>query len=73
MSHAPDFQPRWRKASFSGNTTNCVEVAVLADGRVAVRHSQDPHGPMVSFSPSEWAAFIKGACHGEFHLDTLGR
>ena len=35
----------WRKSSYSGgNGGNCVEVAVLAGGRRAVRDSKDPAG-----------------------------
>lgn len=37
LSHA-----QWRKSSFSGNTGNCVEVAVTKSG-VAVRDSKNPH------------------------------
>jgi Domain of unknown function (DUF397) len=48
----------WRKSSYSGgNGGNCVEVAVLAGGRRAVRDSRDPAGPALTFSPSEWRAF----------------
>ena len=35
----------WRKSSFSGAVGNCVEIAPLPDGRVAVRNSRDPDGP----------------------------
>jgi hypothetical protein len=48
----------WRKSSYSGgNGGDCVEVAVLASGRRAVRDSKDPAGPALAFSPAEWRAF----------------
>jgi len=35
----------WRKSSYSGAVGNCVELAVLAGGRLAIRNSRDPEGP----------------------------
>jgi hypothetical protein len=32
----------WRKSSFSTDNGDCVEVAVLPDGQVAVRDSKKP-------------------------------
>lgn len=58
----------WRKSSASGNGGNdCVEVAFTDDG-VLVRHSRNASGPMLSFTHSEWRAFIAGAQNGEFEL-----
>lgn len=58
----------WRKSTKSGPLTdNCVEVAFV-DGLVAVRDSKDPRGPVLTFSTSEWDAFIGGAKEGEFDL-----
>ena len=37
--------PVWRKSSYSGAVGNCVEVAVLAEDRVAVRNSRNASGP----------------------------
>ena len=38
----------WRKSSYSGsNGGNCIEVTT-APGTVAVRDSNDPHGPMLT-------------------------
>ncbi|MFY1597352.1 DUF397 domain-containing protein [Micromonospora sp. WMMD737] len=55
----------WRKSSESLNG-DCVEVASLPDG-VAVRDSKNPGGPRLTFSRSEWHAFLQGANQGEFN------
>ena len=47
----------WRKASYSSNAGNCVEVAVNLPGVVAVRDSKDRHGPALTFTPAAWHAF----------------
>ena len=58
---------RWVKSSYSGPTGgNCVEVAFLAGGQVAVRNSRHPSGPALVFSAGEWDAFIGGARDGRF-------
>lgn len=57
----------WRKSSYSnGNGGACVEVADLGDGHRAVRDSKDPSGPVLRFTPAEWAAFTAGVRDGEF-------
>lgn len=59
----------WTKSSFSGNGSgsDCVEVAPLQGGR-ALRHSQNPDGPKLFFTDSEWTAFTKGVQAGEAGL-----
>jgi hypothetical protein len=58
---------RWVKSSHSGPTGgNCVEVAHLADGQVAVRNSRHPSGPALVFTAMEWDAFVGGTKDGEF-------
>lgn len=56
---------RWRKSSACKDSANCVEVA-LEDGSVAVRHSEEPEGPVLRFSAGEWTAFLTGVRAGEF-------
>jgi Domain of unknown function (DUF397) len=60
----------WRKSSFSNGQSNCVEVAFLPDGEVAVRDSKNPDGAALVFTPGEWDAFIAGARNGEFNPST---
>jgi hypothetical protein len=62
---------QWRKSKRSGALGNCVELAPLADGAVAVRHSRHPNGPALIYTPAEIAAFFGGVKDGEFD-DLLG-
>jgi hypothetical protein len=74
MSNASNGMPaaelagaRWVKSSRSGPTGgNCVEVARLDDGQVAIRNSRNPSGPALVFTGLEWDAFVGGARDGEF-------
>jgi Domain of unknown function (DUF397) len=64
---AGEITATWIKSSYSGPTGgNCVEVAFLADGNVAMRHSRHPGGPVLIFTRAEWDAFRDGARDGEF-------
>jgi hypothetical protein len=56
------------KSSRSSGDGQCVEMADLGDV-VAVRDSKDPNGPVLLFTPGEWAAFLTGARDGEFDRD----
>jgi uncharacterized protein DUF397 len=60
----------WRKSSASNPSGNCVELAALADGGVAVRNSRYPAGPALIYTRAEVAAFLAGVRNGEF--DDLG-
>jgi hypothetical protein len=61
----------WVKSQRSGPTGgNCVEVAFLADGEIAMRNSRHPSGPALIFTRSEWEAFLGGAKDGEFSVPT---
>lgn len=57
----------WRKSRYSNPSGNCVEVAELPDGQVAVRNSRNPSGPALIFTQPEISAFIRGARDGEFN------
>ena len=67
----PGSGSHWVKSSLSFANGNCVEVANLSEGGVAVRNSRDPEGPVLRFTPDEWHAFLGGAQLGEF--DSFGR
>ena len=56
----------WRKSRRSGSQNACVEVADLPDGGAAVRDSKDPQGPVLTFTRTEWAAFLGGVHDGDF-------
>ncbi len=43
----------------------------MPGGRIGVRNSRDPRGPVLRFTPDEWRAFLGGARNGEF--DGFGR
>ncbi|MFH8637007.1 MULTISPECIES: DUF397 domain-containing protein [Streptomyces] len=59
----------WVKSSASIGNGNCVEVAALAGGGVAVRNSRFPDGPALVFTTAEIEAFVDGAKRSEFdHL-----
>lgn len=60
-----------RKSSFSGSlgqpgTGNCVEVAPLANGTVALRNSNHPEAGTVFLTRAEMHAWIQGCKAGEF-------
>jgi Domain of unknown function (DUF397) len=56
----------WIKSSLSFSNSNCVEIAPLPGGGVAMRDSKDPGGPVLRFTRGEWRAFLGGAFLGEF-------
>jgi Domain of unknown function (DUF397) len=67
-SRASSIAATWVKSSYSGPQGNCVEVARLSDGSVAMRNSRHPDGPALVFTSAEWEAFLNGASSGEFSL-----
>lgn len=57
--------PQWRKSSRC-ESASCTLVA-MTDDAVLVRESRHGrYGPVLSFTPAEWGAFIEGAKAGEF-------
>jgi len=56
----------WVKSRRSGAQGNCVELAQLADGGVAVRNSRHPDGPALLYTRAEIEALILGAKDGDF-------
>ena len=60
----------WRKSAASNPNGDCVELAPLPAGGVAVRNSRAPRGTALIYTRAEIEAFLRGAKAGEF--DDLG-
>ena len=58
----------WIKSTRSGNNGACTMCMRLEDGSTAVKDSKDPDGPVLTFTATEWDAFIRGVKAGEFDL-----
>lgn len=56
----------WTKSSLSHANGNCVEIADLEGGQVAMRDSKNITGPVLGISWEEWRAFLGGIRNGEF-------
>jgi hypothetical protein len=56
----------WRKSRHSNPSGNCVEIAGLPEGAVAIRNSRYPSGPALICAPAEFSAFLAAARDGEF-------
>ncbi|WP_447007420.1 DUF397 domain-containing protein [Saccharothrix isguenensis] len=60
----------WRKSSFStgdGGGNECVELATLPDGGVAVRDSKPGRtSPVLTFTRGELTAFVHAVKAGDF-------
>lgn len=48
----------WRKSSYSGNTSNCVEVASV-HGYVTVRDTKNPERLILAVTASQWRVLIQ--------------
>lgn len=55
----------WFVTSDSDSGSSCVEVAHLPEATV-VRHSREPEGPVLEFTPAEWDRFLAGVKRDEF-------
>lgn len=60
----------WFKSSFSA-AGNCVEVARLPGGRVAVRDTKDRAKAAHVYTRPQWEAFLAGVKNGQFGLPTV--
>ncbi|MGP4000120.1 DUF397 domain-containing protein [Streptomyces sp. 8N706] len=56
----------WQKSTYSNPSGNCVELARLPGGEIALRNSRDPSGPALIYTREEIAMFLFGAKDGDF-------
>lgn len=63
--HDLDVVGPWTKSTFSA-AGNCVEVAKLANGNIAVRDSKNPDSEALVYTRDEFQAFTSGVLAGEF-------
>ncbi len=62
----------WTKSHRSGPQGNCVEMAVVPQGGVAVRNSRFPEGPVLVYTDAEIKALILGVKDGDFDFLLAG-
>ncbi|MFH9583546.1 DUF397 domain-containing protein [Streptomyces luteogriseus] len=48
----------WRVSSYSGGQGECVEIADNIPALIPVRDSKRPAGPVITFAPHAWHAFV---------------
>jgi len=48
---------QWRKSSYSSDSANCVEVAMMPD-QIRVRDSKNPDLAALSYAAESWRTFI---------------
>jgi len=63
LTDAVELACRWRKASYSVNNGQCVEVA-SDRAAVLVRDTVDRSGAVIAYAPAAWRAFIGSAKAG---------
>lgn len=66
MSSARLGKLSWSKSRRSNPSGNCVELAVLANGQVAMRNSRHPAGPVLIYGKQDISAFVRSVKEGEF-------
>src|SRR6266571_4072384 len=52
---------RWQKSWHSNPNGECVELAALPTGEIAMRNSRFPAGPVLLYTQAEITAFLAGA------------
>jgi hypothetical protein len=58
--------PAFRKSTRSIANGQCIEIARLLNGRLAVRDSFDKAGPIATFTPSVWRTFLNRVKDSDF-------
>lgn len=56
----------WRKSGHSNPNGNCVELAELPDGGIAMRNSRHPGGPALVYTATDMQAFVRATKDGQF-------
>lgn len=72
--HTPRPAAGWRRSSYCNGAAACVEVThthVDDTHLVLVRDAKEQDGPILFFTPEEWAAFTAGVRAGEFDAPRL--
>lgn len=57
----------WKKSSYSSEQ-DCLEARLSDAGNVEIRDSKKRTNRTITFTPSEWDAFIAGAKSGQFDI-----
>ena len=59
----------WRKSSYSGQNSACVEIGEPGDGSLLVRNSNHPDAGTLALAPTVMATWVAGTKSGD--LDDL--
>lgn len=55
----------WQTSSYSSGGTNCIQIAFLPHGLVALRDSKNLDQPAHLYTDAEYDAFVKGIVAGQ--------
>ena len=69
MPAAQIVDAKWQRSTYSSQNGNCVELAELPTGDIAMRNSRDPQGSALIYTRAELEAFVSGVKGGEFDLE----